>query len=380
MTITRRKTLTILGGGFVAAAAGAGTFAATRTPHAAVAPWTTAGNYSDPRKRHLSFAILSPNPHNMQPWLIDLSKPNQATLLVNMEKLLPHTDPFNRQITIGLGGFLELLRMAAAQDGMGVTITQFPDGSSETALDHRPIAHIKWDGSAVPDPLFAHVMTRQSLKEPYDVTRSVPHDAMDRITAVADGTGFSLEPDDITHWRKITQDALLIEIQTPRTYQESVDVFRIGKREINATPDGIDFSGAFFETLNLMGQFDRQVVLDTTSTAYTAGIDAVLENARTAMGHMWITTPANTRQDQLAAGAAWLRMNLAAQAEGIATQPLSQALQEYPEMAEHYAHIHNRLAPNGETVQMFARVGYGERVAQSPRWPLEAKVIGSKAV
>ena len=31
-----------------------------------------------------------------------------------------------------------------------------------------------------------------------------------------------------------------IEIETPRTYKESVDLFRIGRAEVDANPDGID--------------------------------------------------------------------------------------------------------------------------------------------
>ena len=44
-------------------AAGGGTFALTRTPSAALAPWQEAGSgYQDPRMRALSYAILAPNP------------------------------------------------------------------------------------------------------------------------------------------------------------------------------------------------------------------------------------------------------------------------------------------------------------------------------
>jgi hypothetical protein len=56
-------------------------------------------------------------------------------------------------------------------------------------------------------------------------------------------------------------------------------------------------------------------------------------------------------------------------------QPLSQALQEFPEMAELYAQVHDRLAPGGGTVQMWARLGYGPAVPPSPRWPLDAKIV-----
>ena len=44
-------------------------------------------------------------------------------------------------------------------------------------------------------------------------------------------------------------------------------------------------------------------------------------------------------------------------------------------MAELYAEIHGRLAPEGETVQMLARAGYGPDVPPSPRWPVESKIV-----
>ena len=163
MALSRRKTLALIGGGTIAASAG---YFSTRTPTKALAPRAQAGQYDDPRMRHLSYAVLAPNPHNMQPWLVDLRTDCEAMLYVNQDKLLPHTDPFNRQITVGLGCFLELLRMAAAEDGQGLSITPFPDGYDDTALDDRPVARIVWTGSATPDPLFAEVFNRRSTKEP----------------------------------------------------------------------------------------------------------------------------------------------------------------------------------------------------------------------
>ncbi len=43
-------------------------------------------------------------------------------------------------------------------------------------------------------------------------------------------------------------------------------------------------------------------------------------------------------------------------------------------MAEVRAEAHRMLAPEGGTVQMLGRVGYGPEVARTPRWPLEAKL------
>jgi len=70
-------------------------------------------------------------------------------------------------------------------------------------------------------------------------------------------------------------------------------------------------------------------------------------------------------------------LNLQTTGLGMGLQPLSQALQEYPEMAEHYDQIHKELAEDGETVQMFGRLGYCAPVPESPRWPLEAKIINA---
>jgi hypothetical protein len=375
--VNRRNFLKLTGGGGVLAAAGGGLFAATRTPNDALAPWGLVGGYDDPRKNALSHAILAPNPHNRQPWMIHLDGDDGLTLFFDTDKQLPHTDPFDRQLTIGLGCFLELMRMAANADGYEVDVTLFPEGEDEDGLDTRPIAKATFtQAAAVRDPLFEHVLNRRSNKEPYDTVRAVPADALARILQVArlSDLGGSIGTDDIAYWRALTTKALQLEIDTPRTYQESVDLFRIGKAEINANPDGIDFSGVMFESLALVGVMTRESLLDTNSTGYQEGLKAVLANTETAMGHVWMVTQGNARADQIAAGSDWLRINLACTAEGLGFQPLSQALQEYPEMAQIYGETHQRLAPGGGTVQMLARIGYGPNIAVSPRWSIESKI------
>lgn len=380
--MNRRKFLAIAGGGVVLAAGGATLFATTRTPSKALEPWNHAGarQYDDPRLHALSYAVLAPNPHNRQPWIVEMNGDDGFVLRFDTSRQLPFTDPYDRQLTIGLGCFLELMTMAANADGHAVEMELFPEGSSAAALDGRPVARVRLrkDDTASTDPLFAHVLARRSNKEPYDTARPVARSALDAILASGrHGTtlGGTVDEAEIAYWRELTERALRIEIETPHTYKESVDLFRIGKKEIEQNPDGIDFSGPMFESLALAGMFNRDVALDRDSLAYRSGVDAVLANARTAMGHVWMVTRGNRREDQIAAGADWLRVNLAATAKGLGFQPLSQALQEYPEMAGPYRETHDRLAPSGGTVQMLSRIGYGPLVAASPRWPLEAKLV-----
>lgn len=376
----RRAFLKLIGGGIVLGAAGATAFATTRTPAKAIAPWAAAGGYQDPRLRALSYAVLAPNPHNRQPWKVALDNEDRVTLYFDTERQLPETDPFDRQLTIGLGCFLELLIMAAAADGYRLETDLFSQGFEASGLDTRPVAHIRFTPeSAEPDPLWQHVMARRSNKEPFDTNRPVSTVQLAPVLASARQTelGGSVAPDDIAYWRNLTNEALRIEVVTPHTFQESVDLMRIGKREINANPDGIDLGGPLFDSLAAVGLLDREAVADPSTPAYRQGLAAVLENADTAMGHVWMVTKGNSRLDQIAAGADWLRVNLACTAQGLGFQPLSQALQEYPEMAEIYAETHARLAPSGGTVQMLARIGYGPAVAASPRWPVEAKLVAS---
>ncbi|MBF9043006.1 twin-arginine translocation pathway signal protein [Rhodobacterales bacterium HKCCE4037] len=377
--MSRRKTLALLGGGTIVAATAAFGYDITRSPTRAAAPWSAAGGYDDPRLRALSWAILAPNPHNRQPWIVDLSGPDEVTLHVDTNRLLPETDPFSRQIVIGLGCFLEVMRLAALEDDYRVETEVFPEGSLPDALDARPVARCRFfPTDAAADPLFAQVPHRRSNKEPYDTTRPVPPSALDAILAAAiHGAvpGGSLSEEDIAEARALSREALRIEIETEHTYRESVDLFRIGRREVDANPDGIDFTGPVFEGLSRVGLFTQETAMDRTSVAYRQGLEAVYANTDTAMGHVWLVTDGNTRADQMRAGRDLVRMNLAATAQGIAMQPLSQALQEYPEMAGLYRTIHARLAPDGGTVQMWARVGYGPEVGESPRWPLEAKLV-----
>ena len=381
---TRRRFLKIMGSSTFLIAGAAGGFALTRTPSDALAPWDLAGSaaYADPRLKALSYAILSPNPHNRQPWQVDLSEPNAATLYCDLDRLLPETDPFDRQILIGLGCFLDMLRMAAAADGRQVEIDPFPEGAPDQHLDTRPIARIQFgaEGTATPDPLFEHVLKRRSLKEPYDIEQSVSTDRLEALAAIVpDGlaVGFSNHPTFREEIRDLTWRAHLVEMETDRTAMESVDLMRIGKAEINANPDGIDIGGtALLDTLALAGVLTREQIADRNSTSYKQGIEMYRAIIHTAMAHLWLSTEGNSRAEQLLAGAAWLRVNMKATELGLGIHPLSQSLQEYAEMEPLFSEVHEKLLPGtGGRIQMLGRLGYGPTVRPGPRWPIETRIL-----
>ena len=380
----RRKFMAILGGGIIVAAGGVGTWAATRDPAKAREPWQAAKALAaetggDPRIFALSHAILAPNPHNRQPWIAELSTPGEITLYFDTSRRLPETDPFDRQLTIGLGCFVELLAMAAAETGHRADVSLFPDGAPQPVLDERPVARIRLvaDETVQRDPLFAQIFLRHTNREAYDMGRPINAATLDDIaTAVRSARlDHATGPEQVAALRSLTWDAMEIELRTYRTMKESVDLMRIGKAEIEANPDGISLGGPLNEGLELLGLMDRQAMLDPGSMVFAEGMKAQKVQFDTAMGFLWLATPGNARSDQIAAGRDYVRMHLAVTEAGLSLQPFSQALQEYEEMAGTYADMRSALGiGENETLQMLVRLGYGPEIKASPRWPLETRI------
>lgn len=365
MTLSRRKALSLIGGGTVlAATAAVGGFATTRTPHRALEPWDLAGSYDDPRLNALSFALLAPNPHNLQPWQVRLDGTDALSLFHDPERRLPETDPHDRQIIIGLGCFLEQMVLAAGANGYAVDLSFFPEGEG------GPVAQAVFTRGGKADPLAAHMLNRRSCKEPFE-DHALPGALANELELSAD---IYTDPQMVQALRKLTFDAWMVETLTPHTMKESVDLMRLGKSEINALPDGIDMGGPFLEGLMVAGLMTRDALEDPDSVAFQQGIDIYREMLNATPAYAVLTSETNTRADQIEAGRRWLRLNLTTTRMGLALHPVSQALQEYSEMAPHYQAAHAMLAPKGHTVQMLGRLGYGPMTPRTPRWPVEAKL------
>ena len=377
-TLSRRRFIATVGGGaIIAAGAGLAGFALTRTPTAALAPWAEAGRYADPRRYALSYAILAPNPHNLQPWMVDLQEPGVVTLLADPERRLPETDPFDRQLTIGLGCFLALMQIAASAKGFETDIQLFPDGSDADLLGARPVARVQFRSNSIAaDALFSSVLARRSTKEPFDMTRTVDETTITTLNPAIHDVRFAGTADDnqVATLRELIWEAFRIEYETPATLRESIDLMRLGKSAINASPDGIDIGGMPLEALQRLGLLSHRELATPGTFAYQTGLDMYQSMFAATPAFVWLTTVDNSRESQIAAGQAWLRLNLQTTRQGIALHPVSQCLQEFPQMRMHYQRAHQLLANEGETVQMLGRLGYAAAVPPTPRWSLDEKI------
>lgn len=378
----RRDFIRVIGGAAVFAA-GTGLSGCAEAPDPTVA-WVSPGSSErDIRRYSLAHALLAPNPHNRQPWLARLDGTDELTLFIDRTRLLPATDPFSRQIVIGCGAFLELLVIAASLKGQTASVTPFPEGQPADHLDDRPFARVSFAAGAAPDPLFRDILRRRTSRDPFD-DRPVPAADLAGLMAAGFAPGLRAASaaggqalDDL---RDLTTEAFHREVDTPAANQESVDLMRIGAAEVAAHRDGISLTGPGITLMKSVGLLNRKALATPGTMAFKQARAFADPLAASAAAFVWIISQGNDRLAQIASGRAYARMNLEATARGVAMQPMSQALQEYPAMAP----LKRRMdaltgVGEGERLQMLARVGYAPDRPPSPRRGLEAVMQGPPA-
>jgi hypothetical protein len=81
----------------------------------------------------LSWAVLSPSPHNTQPWMWSVAS-GAIDLHADYSRQLTVSDPDGRELTIGCGSSLEHLLLRLGQEDIPVSLQTFPDATQPRHL------------------------------------------------------------------------------------------------------------------------------------------------------------------------------------------------------------------------------------------------------
>jgi len=237
------------------------------------------------------------------------------------------------------------------------------------------------------------VMRRHTAKVPYDTSRPVAGSVLEALSSamptqdphglqVGGTTAGAL----LTDLRTLTMDAVLVELRTERTVMESQRLIRVGPAEIAEHRDGISLNAPMVRVLDAVGLFDRSSAPAEGSAAMNAMVERYQGLTSTPMGFLWLSSDTavnaaagRTRSAEVAAGRAYLRLHLKATELGLQMHPLSQALQEFPEMRALHERVHQWTtgAPAAQrTVQMLCRLGYADDQPHTPRRALEGIIQG----
>lgn len=205
---------------------------------------------TDIRRIVLSYAILAPNPHNKQPWIVDLTGPESFDLYVDQTRLLPETDPPFRQIHIGQGTFLENADLAARSHGYRKDVVYFPKGIyGNTAIENRPVASVKLvkEPAVSTDTLFRQITNRQSNKRTYE-DKPLSADLLGGLAKSFDHPGISMNLTNEAGKRRILaailRSAMEIETSDKARDAETIAMFRFNDEELIRFRDGFGVAQA----------------------------------------------------------------------------------------------------------------------------------------
>ncbi|WP_196598701.1 hypothetical protein [Pectinatus frisingensis] len=335
-------------------------------------PWqkSYSDQFTDPRIKLAACGLLAANGHNMQPWKVSLDKnKNVFYLFADNQRLSQEVDTSAQQVMITQGTFLEYVRVGGNFMGYKTNIILFPDGEYDEgnltkSMQDKPVAKITLSlfdsGTCTP---YEYMFQPDTNRGAYENQELTPEELQQFFAINSSGT----EKLDIFQDRKnkrILDNYVLkgaeIESGIHRISKESADIFRKNEYEKNKYRYGFSVEGQGISGLKkyfVQGMLTLFPFINSEKISADMYMKTVQEEVNNTPAYGLIITTDNSRTEQVKSGMLYSRLVLEAHALGLAVQPMSQVIEEYPEMKEQHDKIHRDYAQNGDTIQMFFRIG-----------------------
>ena len=336
-------------------------------------PWgkSYASQFSDPRVSLTADGMLAASNHNMQPWKIRLDKSNPMVfyLYADSTRRTDQVDPYSRQFMISQGTFLEYVRVAGDEAGWHTDIDLFPNGTYDEknlahSMDTLPVAKVTLS-KAQPQhtPLYGAMFLPDTNREAYRPEKLTTAQ-VNALASLSSQSGLSVrvyqDESDLSGIGGFAMQSAAIEAGVARVMDESNAIFRSNEYEKNQYRYGYSVEGqgatGFMKDI-MQGLVTFFPSLNTGKDASQNFINYTRTSVENTPAYATIVTAGNSRPAQVESGMLYSRLVLTGHTLGLAMQPLSQALEEYPEMKVPYDGLKQAYAPGGGTVQMLFRVG-----------------------
>ncbi|TWF75150.1 nitroreductase family protein [Pseudonocardia hierapolitana] len=300
-------------------------------------------------------ALHAPSVHNSQPWRWRIGS-DEVRLHADPQRHLVATDPDRRDLVLSCGAALHHLRVALAARGLRADIRRLPDPEDST---HLATVEVRPGGEPADAALFPAIAERRTDRRRMS-RRPVPAQHLNTLVEHAARNGATLVP--VT--RPAMRRQLVAAIVTAQRLQrEDVGYASELRMWTNRLPGGRDGVPAANVAAPLIGTLDP-------SPLRRFGRAELAQAARVA-GHgrgddaaelLVVTTAGDETADRLRAGEATSAVLLAATRIGLATTPLSQAM----EIDSSRLQVQRNVLGTPEFPQLVIRVGWSASGAPAP--------------
>jgi len=329
----------------------------------------------------LRYGVTAPSAHNTQPWRIELVSDVEARLFFDPTRLLPDTDPPGRQVHISHGTLIEMTAIAATSLGFRTDTDLLPDGEmSLPEFGSKPTATIRLvnEPGLDVDPLFSQVPERRTSRLAHQGPPLTEQErAQIELNAGVPGLDVGwLTDSQRARALEIAAQAMTIEAEDHDLYDETRIWFRFSDREIAGNGDGLHADTAGLAGLSLA--LGRRLMKDGNwhkrynRASFLKGYRRTIS---TTTALLTMTTATNTMRDWITTGRSYVRAQLSADRLGLRFHPISQSLQEYPQMGRLRTEMEQLVGvATPAKLQMLVRVGRTKQPALSPRRDIDAIV------
>ena len=188
-------------------------------------------DFQQPILKAISFGVNAPNPHNTQAWKMKILSDDQMLLFIDENRLLPATDPPTRQIHIGSGCFIEMLRIGMSSIGYDTQVELLPEGEyNYDDIGNKPVARIKVSRNSQiqESPLYQYTYLRQSSRKVYTgpfVTNQEFEEIKNLVGKAHPEIIVLNKPEEMQPYMEIFQEAMRIEMDTSKPLWDETRVW-----------------------------------------------------------------------------------------------------------------------------------------------------------